>query len=91
MDEKFTRKARLVAGGHTTDPPASITYSSVVFIDSFHILFMIAALIDIDVYVPDIGNAYLNSLCWGNILTIAGPEFCSNEVSTILIVRTTAT
>ena len=26
----FTRKARFVAGGHTTDTPASITYSSVV-------------------------------------------------------------
>ena len=26
----FTRKARFVAGGHMTDPPASMTYSSVV-------------------------------------------------------------
>jgi hypothetical protein len=26
----FTRKARFVAGGHTTDTPSSITYSSVV-------------------------------------------------------------
>ncbi len=26
----FTRKARFVAGGHMTDPPQSITYSSVV-------------------------------------------------------------
>jgi hypothetical protein len=30
MDSNFTRKARLVAGGHTTEAPASITYSSVV-------------------------------------------------------------
>jgi hypothetical protein len=26
----FSRKARFVAGGHMTDPPSSITYSSVV-------------------------------------------------------------
>jgi hypothetical protein len=30
----FTRKALLVAGGHKTDPPASLTYSSVVSRDS---------------------------------------------------------
>eukprot|EP00978_Attheya_sp_CCMP212_P042980 scaffold272243_cov20-Attheya_sp.AAC.1 len=33
----FTRKARSVAGGHLTDPPASITYSSVVVRDSVRI------------------------------------------------------
>ena len=31
MDRPFTRKARYVAGSHTTDPPPPITYSSVVF------------------------------------------------------------
>eukprot|EP00978_Attheya_sp_CCMP212_P012594 scaffold31500_cov55-Attheya_sp.AAC.3 len=30
----FTRKARFVAGGHLTDPPASVTYLSVVARDS---------------------------------------------------------
>jgi hypothetical protein len=30
----FTRKARFVAGGHTTDAPAALTYSSVVSRDS---------------------------------------------------------
>ncbi|MGH7954663.1 MAG: hypothetical protein ACREOZ_01755, partial [Gloeomargaritales cyanobacterium] len=39
----FTRKARLVAGGHVTDPPATITYSSVVSRDSVRIAFLIAA------------------------------------------------
>ena len=28
MDGKFTRKTRLVAGGHKMAPPSSITYSS---------------------------------------------------------------
>jgi len=36
----FTRKARYVAGGHMTDPPASITYSSVVSRDSVRIAFL---------------------------------------------------
>jgi hypothetical protein len=30
----FIRKARLVAGGHTTKPPESLTYASVVSRDS---------------------------------------------------------
>ena len=30
MDSKFTHKARLVADGHKTSPPSSITYPSVV-------------------------------------------------------------
>ena len=54
MDGNFTRKARFVAGGHTTDPPASITYSSVVYRDSVRIAFMLAALNDLDVFAADI-------------------------------------
>ena len=34
MDKQFTRKACYVAGGHNTDPPSSITYSSIVSIYS---------------------------------------------------------
>jgi hypothetical protein len=30
----FVHKARLVAGGHRTDPPTSLTYSSVISRDS---------------------------------------------------------
>ena len=30
----FTRKARFVVGGHTTDTPGSITYTSVVSLDT---------------------------------------------------------
>jgi hypothetical protein len=40
----ITRKARFVAGGHRTEPPASITYSSVVSRDSVQLAFLTAAL-----------------------------------------------
>ncbi len=36
----FTRKARYVAGGHMTNPPSSLTYSSVVLRDSVRIAFV---------------------------------------------------
>ena len=46
----FTCMARLVAGGgHLTDAPSSITYSSVVSCNSVQILLTIAALNDLDI------------------------------------------
>ena len=59
----LTRKARFVAGGHLTEPPASITYSSVVSRDSVRLAFLIAALNDLEIVSCDVGNAYLNAPC----------------------------
>ena len=57
MDEKFTRKARFFASGHTADPPASITYYTVVYRYSVWIDFTLDALNDINIWACDIGNA----------------------------------
>ena len=57
----LTRKARFVAGGHWTEPPASITYSSVVSHDSVRLAFLIAALNNIEIIACDVGNAHLNA------------------------------
>ena len=54
----FTRKARFVAGGHMTDAPLSITYSSVVSRESVKIAFLIAALNNLEIMSCDIGNVY---------------------------------
>jgi hypothetical protein len=59
----FTRKARFVAGGHMTETPESMTYSSVVSRDSIRIAFLIAGLNDLDVLAGDVTNAYLNAPC----------------------------
>jgi hypothetical protein len=73
----FTRKARFVAGGHMTETPSSLTYSSVVSRESVKIAFLIAALNDIDIMSCDIGNAYLNAPCRERIWFVAGAE-CGN-------------
>jgi hypothetical protein len=57
---EFTRKARFCAGGHTTDTPAAMTYSSVVSRDSVQIGFMLAALNGLDMMACNLENAYLN-------------------------------
>ena len=70
----FTRKARFVAGGHMTDTPVGLCYSSVVSRESVRIAFTIAALNDLDIMACDIGNAYLNAPCREKIWFEAGIE-----------------
>ncbi len=84
----FTRKARFVAGGHMTDPPSSINYSSVVSRDSVWIAFMLASLNGLSLSATDIGNAYLNAEAREKVYTTAGPEFGAElEGKNVLIVR----
>jgi hypothetical protein len=83
--DNLARKARFVAGGHTTETPASITYSSVVSRDSVRIAFLLAALNGLDVCVADVGNAYLHADCREKIWTVAGPEFGSDAGSVMIV------
>ena len=88
MGENFRRKARMVAGGHVTEVPTNLTYSSVVSRDSVRIALTIAALNDLKVLACDIQNAYLSAPCREKIWTIAGPEFGPEDCGkTMLIVR----
>ena len=59
----FTRKARFVTGGHLTQTPDTVTYSSVVSRDPIRLAFMVAELNDLEIMACDIGNAYLNAPC----------------------------
>ena len=85
LGENFRRKARLVGGGHTTQTPTSITYSSVVSRDSVRIALTVAALNGLDLLACDIQNAYLTAKCREKIWTKAGPEFGSEEGSIMLV------
>lgn len=82
----FTRKARLVADGHLTDTPSSVTYSSVVSRESVRIAFLIAALNDLDVQMADVGNAYLNAKCREKVYFIAGIEFGQHKGKIVRVV-----
>ena len=86
LGENFRRKARLVAGGHTTETPSTLTYSSVVSRDSVRITLTVAALNDLDILGCDIQNAYISAPCREKIYTIAGQEFGS-DVGKLMIVR----
>jgi hypothetical protein len=71
----FTRKARYVAGGHRTNPPKSLTYSSVVSRESVRIAVTVAALNGMDIKMTNIGNAYLNAPIKEKCYVVAGDEF----------------
>ena len=81
------RKARYVAGGHLTDPPASMTYSSVVSRESVRIAFLIAAVNQLQMLAGDIQNAYLNAPTTEKLYFTAGPEWGADEGRQIIIVR----
>ncbi len=81
LGKNFRRKARYVAGGHTTRTPAALTYSSVVSRDSVRIALTAAALNDLDILVCNIERAYLTAKCRERIYVKAGPEFGSEQDS----------
>ena len=85
LGENFRRKARYVAGGHMTEAPSSITYSSVVSRDSVRICLMAAALNGLDVLACDIENAYLTADCREKIFVQAGPEFGPDKGKIMLV------
>ena len=59
--EGLRQKARLVAGGHMTKAPTTITYASVVLRERVKIALMIAALNDLEVKLGNTLNAYLQA------------------------------
>jgi hypothetical protein len=83
----FARKARLVAGGHLTEVPSNLTYSSMVSRESVQIMLLIAALNDLKILGTDIGNAYLNAPNREKVYAIAGKECGSKAGQVVIIVR----
>ena len=75
LGENFRRKARLVADGHKTKTPKSVTYSSVVARDSVRICLLLVALNELDIMSGDIENAYLTAPCREKCWTRGGTEF----------------
>jgi hypothetical protein len=83
----FTRKARYVAGGNMTEPPAETTYSSVVSRESVRIAFLVAALNNLQICAADVTNAFIDADCREKIWTVAGPEFGATEQGCVMIIK----
>ena len=85
--EDFRRKARLVAGGHKTEAPATRTYASVVSRETVHMALTITTLNDLEVKVGDVLNAYITALITEKVWTVLGPEFGPDQGRSAMIVR----
>ena len=83
----FRRKARMVAGGHMTDPPKDTTYSSVVSLQSLRTVMFIGELNGMKMCAGDIGNAYLEAYTTEKVCFVAGPEFGELAGHTLIIVK----
>jgi hypothetical protein len=83
----YRRKARMVAGGHMTDPPKDSTYSSVVSLRSLRTVMFIGELNGMTMKAADVGNAYLEAYTSEKVAFIAGPEFGDKSGHTLVIVR----
>jgi hypothetical protein len=71
--EDFRRKARFVAGGHTTDTPHAMTYARVVSRESVMISLNLDALNYLYIKMADIENAYLTAPLTEKVWTVLGP------------------
>ncbi len=73
--EDFRCKALLVAGGHVTKAPATLTYANDVSRETFRIALLLAALNDIDIWAADVLNTNITMPCQEKIWTTLGREF----------------
>jgi Reverse transcriptase (RNA-dependent DNA polymerase) len=80
-------KARLVAGGHLTDTPVELVYSSVVSLRGIRLVAFLAELNGLQTWSTDVGNAYLESFTKEKVYIIAGPEFGDRQGHTLVIVK----
>jgi len=81
------RKARLVAGGHLTEPPKDSVYSGVVSLRSIRLIALLAELNGMKFWAADIGNAYLEAKTKEKVYIIAGPEFGPLQGHTLVIYK----
>ena len=85
--EDFRQKARLVAGGHLTKAPATITYASVVSRETVRLALTFAPLNDLEVKVGNVLNAYITAPVKEKVWTILGPKFGHDSGKSAVIVR----
>jgi Reverse transcriptase (RNA-dependent DNA polymerase) len=78
-------KARLVAGGHLTDPNTESVYSGVVSLRGIRLIVFLAELNSLELWGADVGNAYLEAKTKEKVYIVAGPEFGKLEGHTLLI------
>ena len=87
LSVKFRRKVRFVADGHLVETPASVTYITVLYLDSVRILLLAAALNGLEVKGPNVQKAFLSENNLDKHWLRAGPEFGPEQGKVFIVVR----
>ena len=80
-------KARLVADGHLTKEPVESIYSGVVSLRSLRMVVFLSQLNDLEIWGPDVGNAYLEAYTDEKLCIIAGPEFKELQGHLLIMIK----
>jgi hypothetical protein len=80
-------KARLIAGGHLTNPNTESVYSGVVSSQGIRLIVFLAELKKLHLWGADVGNAYLEETTKEKVYIVGGPEFGSLEGHSLVIDR----
>jgi hypothetical protein len=83
----FARKCRMVAGGHTTEAPETLTCARAASRESVRIVLTMAALNDLEVKAADIQHAHLTAPVSEKMWTRLGREFGSDSGKIAVVVR----
>jgi Reverse transcriptase (RNA-dependent DNA polymerase) len=78
-------KARLVADGHLTDVPLDSVYSGVVSLRGFRLLLFLTELNGLQLWVTDMGNAYLEAYTSEKVYIFTGTKFGEREGHILVI------
>ena len=81
------RRARLVAGGHTTEDMKQYIYSGVVDLDMVRLCFVAAVLYDLGVIAGDVASAYIQAFTCEKVYFRAGEEFGKLAGELLIIVK----
>ena len=85
--EDFKRKGIFVAGGHVAEPPATITYTSVLSRETVRVALRVADFNDLQVRTAYIQNACIQEPVAENIWRVQGPEFGLDAGKSAVVVR----
>jgi hypothetical protein len=66
---------QLVAGGNLTDPNAESLYSGVVSLRGILLIIFLSQLNEFELWVTNVGNAYLEATTKEKVHIVGGPEF----------------
>ena len=87
VKQDLRRRARLVAGGHMTEPIKESSYSGVVSLRSFRICVFLGELNNLKISSADISSAYLEAYTKEKVVFTAGEEFGELHGHTLIIVK----